>query len=82
MAETVRVDAKGRVSLPRSLRQRLGLEAGALLFVQESGGELRLRRAANPFDVLAEQAEADVAAGRTKPLRVYAAERGIDLGGE
>ncbi len=79
---TVRVDAKGRVALPLRLRRRLGLEQGSMLFVQERGGELRFRRAENPFDVLAEQAEAESRAGETINLRDYAAEHGIALDDE
>jgi AbrB family looped-hinge helix DNA binding protein len=79
---TVRVDAKGRVALPLRLRRRLGIEQGTMLFVQESGGELRFRRAENPFDSLAERAEAELHAGETTNLRDYAAEHGIALDDE
>lgn len=76
---TVQVDAKGRVVLPLSLRRRLKIEEGSILYVQESHGELRLRRAENPFDVLAEQAEVDLHDGRTTNLRTYAARHGVEL---
>jgi AbrB family looped-hinge helix DNA binding protein len=82
MAETVTVDAKGRVSIPRAVRQRLGLHSGATLFVQEHEGEIRFRRAENPFDLLAEYAEEEYRMGQTTSLRVYASEHGIALGGE
>ena len=82
MAETVRVDAKGRVAIPHGLRQKLGMTPGATLFVQENGDEIRFRRAENPFDVLAEYAEMEYRAGKTTSLRAYAAEQGIALDGE
>lgn len=84
MAETmtVHVDAKGRVVLPLSIRRRLKIEEGAILFVQESGGELRLRRAENPFDSLAERAEAELRAGKTTSLRAHASRHGIALDAE
>ncbi len=82
MAETVKVDAKGRVAIPHDLRQKLGMSPGAILFVRESNGELRFRRAENPFDVLAADAEAQYRAGETTSLRAYAAEQGIALDGE
>ena len=79
MTETVRVDAKGRVSISKDLRQRLGLHPGTTLFVQESEGEIRFRRAENPFDELAEYAEAEYREGKTINLRAYAREHAIDL---
>lgn len=78
---TVRVDAKGRLSLPRRLREELGIEPGDTLFVEGGAGQatLRLAKAENPFDVLAEHAIQEYRAGRTKPLRQFARENAIDL---
>jgi bifunctional DNA-binding transcriptional regulator/antitoxin component of YhaV-PrlF toxin-antitoxin module len=81
-ATPVRVDAKGRVQLPLALRRRLGIEAGSVIYVQEDGAELRVRKGENPFDVLAERALADARAGKTKSLRAYAAEHGIAFNDE
>lgn len=78
----VRVDSKGRILLPVKTRRRLKLDEGTTMFMVERGSELRFRRAPNPFDVLAEQAEAEWRAGQTKNLRQYAAEHGIDLDAE
>ena len=82
MATTAKLDAKGRVSIPRELRERCGLEAGAVLFIEERDGHLVFRQAENPFDVLARQAEEEYRAGQTVNLRDYAALHGIDLSGE
>lgn len=65
MADVSRLDDKGRISIPAGLRARLGLETGAVIFMQEQNGDLVLRQAPNPFDTLAEQAIAEHRAGRT-----------------
>ena len=81
MTETMmgRVDAKGRLVLPPQVRRRWRVAEGAMVFMQEQDGELRIRPAINPFDVLAEQAEVDLSAGKTKSLRQYAAEHSVAL---
>ena len=65
MAAKTTLDAKGRVSIPRELRERCGLEAGAVFFIEERDGDLVFRQAENPFKVLADHAEAEYRAGRT-----------------
>jgi AbrB family looped-hinge helix DNA binding protein len=78
---TVRVDAKGRLSLPRRMREELGIVPGDTLFVEGGEGQatIRLAKAENPFDVLAEHALREHRAGRTKSLRDFARENSIDL---
>jgi antitoxin PrlF len=79
MAETVRMDSKGRISLPRSLRERRGYEEGTVFFWQEDEMGIRLMPAINPFDLLAEEAVSQYRAGETRNLRDYAREHDIDL---
>lgn len=68
-AMVVRVDDKGRVLLPHKLRQALRVGPGDIFFVQQGEDDsLRLVRAANPFDVLAEQAILESQRGHTLPL--------------
>lgn len=78
---TVRVDAKGRLSLPRRLREELGIEPGDTLFVEGGEGQatLRLAKAENPFDVLAEHALREHREGRSTSARDVAAELGISF---
>jgi AbrB family looped-hinge helix DNA binding protein len=53
--QATRVDAKGRIVLPKETRAELGLEPGDILFV-DTDGERRiiyLAKPDNPLDVLA-----------------------------
>lgn len=81
---TVRADAKGRLTIPRNIREGLGIEPGDTLFleVDEERGVLHFAKAENPFDLLAEHAIAEYRAGRTKSLRDFAAENAISLDDE
>jgi len=55
---TVKVDPKGRLSIPAELRKRLGIKPGDTLFVETEGNGrvLRFAKARNPFNGLARQA--------------------------
>jgi AbrB family looped-hinge helix DNA binding protein len=78
---TVKVDIKGRLLLPKSVREGLGIEPGDTLFVDydEEHQQMRLAKAENPFDLLVEHALAEHKAGRTRNLREFAAENNIAL---
>lgn len=78
---TVKVDPKGRLTIPLNLRKALNIEPGDTLFValDEETRVLRYAKAENPFDVLAEQAINEFRAGRTTSLREFAAENDISL---
>ena len=78
---TVKVDVKGRLIIPRSLRRALGVEPGDTFFValDEAHQELRYAKAENPFDALAQHAINENRAGRTRNLREFAAENDIPL---
>lgn len=77
----VRVDDKGRVTLPRRIREALGVEPGDTVFLkyEPENGQVRLAPAVSPFDVLAEHAIREYREGRTKTLEEYARERGVRL---
>lgn len=83
MAETlmVKVDPKGRLTIPRRLREEFGIEPGDVFFVEgdEDRRVLRYAKAENPFDVLARDARHQREAGRTRDLRAFAAENDIAL---
>jgi AbrB family looped-hinge helix DNA binding protein len=78
----VRVDERGRVTLPARARKALGVQPGTTFYIEKDESGFRLAKSENPFDGLAQYAIAEDAAGRTRDLREYARERGIDLGGE
>jgi AbrB family looped-hinge helix DNA binding protein len=77
----VRVDSKGRLTIPRRVREALGIRTGDLFFLQREGAILRYARAENPFDALAEHAVGEYLEGRTKGLRDFAVERGLPVDG-
>jgi AbrB family looped-hinge helix DNA binding protein len=81
---TVKIDAKGRFTIPQLVRERLGIEPGDtfILKVDDVRGELRFAKAENPLDILAEHALAEYRAGRTKSLRDFATENRITLDDE
>jgi AbrB family looped-hinge helix DNA binding protein len=81
MAVTVKVDPKGRLSIPQNLRKALGIEPGDTLFVESDEDQkvLRYAKAENPFDILARHALEEQRAGRTRTLREFAAENNIAL---
>jgi len=76
---SVTMDKKGRVVIPKSLRQAVGAAEGDTFFIREVDGVLQLARAADPFDGLAEHAIQEYRAGRTRSIRDIAGEEGVDL---
>jgi AbrB family looped-hinge helix DNA binding protein len=76
---TVRVDTKGRLTIPAAIRQELGIEPGDTFFLRSHEGVLHYARAENPFDALADLADAEFEAGQTISLHALAAELGVKL---
>ncbi|HBQ28464.1 MAG TPA: AbrB family transcriptional regulator [Desulfotomaculum sp.] len=76
----VRIDNKGRVTLPKNIRQALGVDTGDTVFLkyEPEGNLVRMSRAVeDPIAVLWEHAEKEYQAGKTKDLRDYAREQGL-----
>jgi len=46
MRESLTVSGRGQITLPASMRKRLGIEAGGVLIAEERAGEIVLRPAA------------------------------------
>ncbi len=74
-------DPKGRLTIPRRIHKELRIEPGDTFFVEADGENavLRYAKAENPFDTLARHALEAYRFGRTRDLRAFAAENGIDL---
>ena len=81
-SRTVQVDTKGRLTIPQAVREQLGIEPGDTFFLNPEAGVLHFAKAENPFDALADLANAEYEAGRTTNLRVVAEEIGVTLGDE
>jgi AbrB family looped-hinge helix DNA binding protein len=79
MPRTVRIDEKGRITIPREVREELGVQPGSTLFMQQEGNTLRFAPAENPFDDLAKYAIEQHRRGETRSLQDFAREHGIDL---
>jgi AbrB family looped-hinge helix DNA binding protein len=81
---TVKIDAKGRLTIPHRVRERLGIEPVDSFFleVDDVRGVLRFVKVENPFETLAEYAVAEYRAGRTKTPREFATENAISLDDE
>lgn len=78
-AVAVRVDNKGRLMIPKDLRQELQVEPGDTLYIRCEDKVLQCAKAENPFDLLAEHAIRELKAGKTRSLRDFAEEHNIPL---
>ena len=54
--DIAKVDSKGRLSIPTSIRGRAGMRTGDVYFIAVEDSVIRLAKAENPFDALADQA--------------------------
>jgi len=72
----VRIDDKGRITLPKSIRKALGIKAGDTLFFKydPQSNCLQIAPAVSPFDALAEEAVKEYKEGRTRTVEEYAKE--------
>jgi bifunctional DNA-binding transcriptional regulator/antitoxin component of YhaV-PrlF toxin-antitoxin module len=78
-ATIVRMDTKGRLTLPKRLRTELGASPGDAFFLRREGPVVSFVKAEDPFVALARQAIREADAGRTRNLREYAQDRAIAL---
>jgi len=80
-AIAVRVDTKGRLTLPKAVREAAGVKTGDTYYLHPEGSVLHYSRAENPFDLLAEHALKEYREGKTRTIEEIAAEWGVDLEG-
>jgi len=52
MSLEVRLDERGRVTIPREIRDKLGLKPGERLLVKVQGNSIVLTRAEDPFKII------------------------------
>ncbi len=76
---SVRMDGKGRLTLPRSVREALHAKPGDVFYLQPDEGGLRIVKGENPFDALAEEAIREDDAGETIALDDILRREGIPL---
>ena len=53
MAVRVKVDERGRITLPKEIREALGIEPGDVLSLTVSGDRIVVEKARDPFEKLA-----------------------------
>ncbi len=75
----VMIDDKGRVMIPKKVREEIAVRPGDALFLRREGNTLQLAKAENPFDALAQHAVREFRAGRTRSLRDIAADEGVTV---
>ncbi|NLO56253.1 MAG: AbrB/MazE/SpoVT family DNA-binding domain-containing protein [Thermovirga sp.] len=78
-AISLKVDEKGRVTLPNKLRKNLDIKPGDTLFLQEQAEYFVLKKAVDPFDALALDALRERNEGKTVGLKDVASQLGVDL---
>jgi bifunctional DNA-binding transcriptional regulator/antitoxin component of YhaV-PrlF toxin-antitoxin module len=79
---SVRLDNKGRLTLPRSIREALHAEPGDVFYLRPELDGVRIVKGENPFDALAEHAIREFESGQTRNIRDIADDWGIDLNNE
>ena len=77
---TVKVDSRGRITIPKEARKTAQIENGDTLFMNLKPGKIEFIRAVeDPVVVLREYSEQEYENGRTKNLRDYVEKSGIKL---
>ncbi len=75
---TSKVDNKGRLCLPLELRESLCINSGDIFFIKmEKNNILKLAKAENPFELLAQQAIEESRKGNTITLEDYEKNRRV-----
>ena len=76
----VKVDSRGRITIPKEARKAADIESGDVLFMSLSPGRVELTRAIeDPLVELAAYADSEYKKGNTQNLRDFAKEEGIKL---
>lgn len=76
-AISMKMDEKGRITLSKKIRDRLNLSQGDTLFLHEGISEIIIKKAENPFDVIAQAAREEYKKGETTSLDDFTSDMGI-----
>lgn len=68
MKSTAVMDDKGRLVIPKKVREEFGASPGDAFYLRIRGRVMEVVRAQNPFDVLAEEAKREHERGQTVAL--------------
>ncbi len=70
------VDKKGRLTLPKNIREIMGIKAGDAVFmkIEEEQYRIIISKAQNPFDDLAKDAIREYKQGRTETVEEFVKE--------
>jgi len=77
---TLKVDSKGRVTIPNKLRENLDIKPGDTLYLNSTDETILLKKAVDPFDMVALEALKEHREGKTISIEDLAEETGVDLG--
>jgi AbrB family looped-hinge helix DNA binding protein len=76
---SVRLDNKGRLTLPRRIREALHAQSGDVFFLQLEEDGIHIVRVENPFDALAKEAIREDDEGETIALDDILKREGISI---
>ncbi len=75
----LKVDEKGRLTLPMKLRKDYNIEPGDVFFVKPEKTGIHLAKAENPFDILVEYALHEREQGKCIEIREFARKNKIKI---
>ncbi len=75
----VRLDDRGRILIPRTIREALRAEPGDVFFIQQDENGMRIMKGEDPFDALADDAIREDDAGETISFDEILRREGISL---
>lgn len=76
----VKIDSRGRITVPKKAREKAGIEEGDILFMDLKPGKIEFTRAIeDPLVVLRDYSEKEYEKGKTRNIRKYAKDKDIDL---
>lgn len=72
------IDGKGRFQIPQAVRDALGIKPGDAVFYGYEDGEVRLRKAEDPYGPVVRMVWVEHASGKTRRLEDVTAEYQVD----